>query len=433
MPSDHCGQNEVLVWPMLCIEGDLLSDACVVYWVQNPRRVSELRFCGHVTALTWSCQRASMSREYRGFSAFGDHLGPPRTTFTEPPLSFLYLVSFAATLTARTTGRHPHPCLPPALRRFLRGRSVVPRIFTRTTVEGKPEERLLILGDEPSGGRPIGAQYWDRDEKLKFMDKHAIDVSIVRSVYRCLYDTTFSTSAMQLRKSWLDFVPASTAHTLEMSSMTTSKSIAQQVHRSSGRDEASVWLRATPTRSGDHDIVSLTDHRANICAATSQGHHHGHARVGKGLDDDALDPVWSAIEKAGLVVFLHPHYGVDEKAWGDRERPRPPARAGLSIRDHRHRHPDLRLLLAHSGGALPQISSRLASCIEHDPAVASRLKHDARYYLGKLYFDAVAYGSEELGFVSDVIGRAEKYEKSGSSAAVSKGQVSLNGNWGAAG
>lgn len=44
--------------------------------------------------------------------------------------------------------------------------------------------------------------------------------------------------------------------------------------------------------------------------------------------------------------------------------------------------------------------------------MASRLKHDARYYLGKLYFDAVAYGSEELGFVSDVIARADKYEKS---------------------
>jgi hypothetical protein len=41
--------------------------------------------------------------------------------------------------------------------------------------------------------------------------------------------------------------------------------------------------------------------------------------VGKGLDDDALDPVWEAIEKAGLVVFIHPHYGVDGKAWGDKD------------------------------------------------------------------------------------------------------------------
>lgn len=74
------------------------------------------------------------------------------------------------------------------------------------------------------------------------------------------------------------------------------------------------------------------------------------------------------------------------------------------------RFPSLRLLLAHAGGVLPQLSSRLASCIDHDPVVASRLQHNARFYLGKLYFDAVAYGSEELGFVSDVIGRSHKYD-----------------------
>lgn len=37
------------------------------------------------------------------------------------------------------------------------------------------------------------------------------------------------------------------------------------------------------------------------------------------------------------------------------------------------------------------------------------MKHDARFYLGKLYFDAVAYGPEELGFVSDVISRSARY------------------------
>ena len=83
------------------------------------------------------------------------------------------------------------------------------------------------------------------------------------------------------------------------------------------------------------------------------------------------------------------------------------------------RYPALRVLLAHSGGALPQLSSRLASCIAHDPLVAARLQHDARYYLGRLYFDAVAYGSEELGFVSDAIGRADKYASAGASAAAS--------------
>lgn len=85
------------------------------------------------------------------------------------------------------------------------------------------------------------------------------------------------------------------------------------------------------------------------------------------------------------------------------------------------RYPNLRLLLAHSGGALPQLSSRLASCIAHDPIVANRLKHDARYYLGKLYFDAVAYGPEELDFVSNVIKRAEAYNGTGGEVDVDVG------------
>jgi aminocarboxymuconate-semialdehyde decarboxylase len=41
--------------------------------------------------------------------------------------------------------------------------------------------------------------------------------------------------------------------------------------------------------------------------------------LGKGLDDDSLEPVWEALAKEGLVVFLHPHYGVDGKAWGEKE------------------------------------------------------------------------------------------------------------------
>lgn len=41
--------------------------------------------------------------------------------------------------------------------------------------------------------------------------------------------------------------------------------------------------------------------------------------IGKGLDDDALEPVWEALTKTGLVVFLHPHYGVDSSAWGEKE------------------------------------------------------------------------------------------------------------------
>lgn len=160
--------------------------------------------------------------------------------------------------------------------------------------------------------------------------------------------------------------------------------------------------------------------------------------IGLGLDDPALEPLWASLAETGLVVFLHPHYGVDAQAWGTRDNGHVlPLALGfpfetttvciLHLSDDSlihmmcqaitrlilagilDRHPNLRLLLAHSGGALPQLSSRLASCIEHDPVLAGRLAHDARWYIGKLWFDAVAYGSAELGFVSETIGRAGGY------------------------
>jgi aminocarboxymuconate-semialdehyde decarboxylase len=95
---------------------------------------------------------------------------------------------------------HSHIYLPRYVS-VLRSRASVPRIISRSIPGGGIEETLHILPDEPSGGRPIGShvsepisllltrsssndypKFWDRDEKLRFMDKYGIDVSIVRFV-----------------------------------------------------------------------------------------------------------------------------------------------------------------------------------------------------------------------------------------------------------
>jgi hypothetical protein len=41
--------------------------------------------------------------------------------------------------------------------------------------------------------------------------------------------------------------------------------------------------------------------------------------IGLGLDDPALEPLWASLAETGLVVFLHPHYGVGAQAWGTRD------------------------------------------------------------------------------------------------------------------
>lgn len=71
--------------------------------------------------------------------------------------------------------------------------------------------------------------------------------------------------------------------------------------------------------------------------------------------------------------------------------------------------PTLKLLLAHSAGALPALSSRLSSCVVHDPTVQDRLKHDFRWYLGQMYYDAVTYGPEELALVERTVARSGNF------------------------
>ena len=119
---------------------------------------------------------------------------------------------------------------------------------------------------------------------------------------------------------WLDFLPPSQAHNLALELnndleeyCSTSPTIAQLPLK---RLYGFGLLPLVPDIStlallkSVHQIANLPHLRGLIM---------GTRGIGKGLDDEALDPVWAAIEKAGLVVFLHPHYGVDAKAWGEND------------------------------------------------------------------------------------------------------------------
>ncbi|KIJ56763.1 hypothetical protein M422DRAFT_149977 [Sphaerobolus stellatus SS14] len=302
---------------------------------------------------------------------------------------------------------HTHVYLPRYVS-FLRTRTQVPRISTHIGAGGKEDARLHILPKEPSGGRPVGPQYWDRAEKLKFMDIHNISVSVV-----------------SLANPWLDFLDAPTATELAgllnkdleeycSDAPTLQAPGIQSIKRLYGFGV----LPLVPSVS----VSSLLDSISQVASLPHlRGVIMGTKGVGKGLDDDALEPVWEALAREKLTVFLHPHYGVDSSVWGEKDNGHvlplalgfpfetTTATTRLILSGVFDRHPDLRLLIAHSGAALPQLSSRLASCIHHDPVVASRLKHDARFYLGKLWYDAVAYGPEELDFVSKVIERAGRF------------------------
>ncbi|KAH7105479.1 hypothetical protein BKA62DRAFT_391216 [Auriculariales sp. MPI-PUGE-AT-0066] len=298
---------------------------------------------------------------------------------------------------------HTHVYLPRYVS-LLRARVDLPRIFTRT-VDGKDDDRLVILHDEPAHGRPVGPQYWNRDAKLEFMDKHGIECSVISSA-----------------NPWLDFLSANEAFSAaqalnedleEYCASGPSVSSAPELQRFHG-------LGLLPLVSGISvgkivDIVKQIKSLPHL-----RGVILGTKGIGNGLDDPELDEFWVAMEESKLVAFIHPHYGLPKDLWGNEQSHVLPLALGFPVETTicvtrlilagvLDRHPHLRLLLAHSGGALPQLSSRLASCVAHDPAVASRLRHDPRAYLGMLWFDSVNYGSAELSFVADVIARGKRY------------------------
>ncbi|GAA5954981.1 hypothetical protein JCM21900_005956 [Sporobolomyces salmonicolor] len=307
---------------------------------------------------------------------------------------------------------HSH-VYPPSYMNLMRKRAQIPKIIKGA--DGG--ERVVLLKEEEgkganSKGRPVGPQYWDRDEKIKFMDTHGIDVTVV-----------------SLANPWLDFLePAEAtqaAHDLNLDVQSYCASFAPSPSSSSSfsplTEKRLFGFGSLPLVPGIETKTVVEAVKQIKGLSYLRGVVMGTKGIGKGLDDPGMEPIWEAIAAAGLVVFVHPHYGI-ENAFGEQDNGHVLALGlgfpfettiaitRLILSGVLDRHPTLKLLLAHSAGALPALSSRLSSCVVHDPHVKDRLQHDFRYYLGQMWYDAVTYGPEELALVERVVSRANGYE-----------------------
>ncbi|GAA5843351.1 hypothetical protein JCM9279_002075 [Rhodotorula babjevae] len=308
---------------------------------------------------------------------------------------------------------HTH-IYPPSYMDLMRRREQIPKVIKDN---GGNEMVVLLKEEEGKGanskGRPVGPQYWDRAEKIKFMDTHGIDVSVV-----------------SLANPWLDFLtPAEAvdaARQLNDDMQTycetfTADQAADSTSYSAQTDNRLFAFGSLPLVPGisTKQVLQALDQVKG--QSYLRGIVMGTKGIGKGLDDPEMEPIYEAIAASGLVVFVHPHYGI-ENAFGEQDNGHALALglgfpfettiaiARLILAGVLDRHPTLKLLLAHSAGALPALSSRLSSCIVHDPHVKDRLQHDFRYYLGQMYYDAVTYGPEELALTERVVARANNYE-----------------------
>lgn len=134
------------------------------------------------------------------------------------------------------------------------------------------------------------------------------------------------------------------------------------------------------------------------------------------LDDRRLDPLWSALGRTGLPLLLHPHYGTPdlEGAAGGLEMrfglgfPLETAAAlgRLLYAGVLERHPGLRIVAAHAGGALPAVIGRMQAFWETRPEAEGEGAAPAalRASAAELAFDGLGYAPAAVRAALDLVG-----------------------------
>ena len=304
---------------------------------------------------------------------------------------------------------HTH-MYPPSYIEILKSRTQIPlvRKFPQA-----PDPRLILLEAEVSSletatkdasakppGRPLTSHYASLEQKIHFMNTHGIDISVV-----------------SLANPWLDFVDANSSGQM-------AKEVNEEFSSMCGQHPGRLYFFATlPLTAPIDTIAESISHvkKLRYC----RGIILGTSGLGDGLDDPKLLPVFEAVADAGLIIFLHPHYGLPNQVWGPRasadyghvlplalgfpmETTIAVARMYMAGVFDKFRA--LNMLLAHSGGTLPFLAGRIESCIMHDGQLVREGKAGKNrrtiwsVLKEQIYLDAVIYSEHGVKTAVDVSG-----------------------------
>ncbi|KAF2834245.1 uracil-5-carboxylate decarboxylase [Patellaria atrata CBS 101060] len=283
---------------------------------------------------------------------------------------------------------HTH-VYPPSYISLLRSRTTVPYIYSSPS---SPIHRLIILPSDDDAslppslrGRPVGPEYWDISHKLRFMDIHGIDKSVI-----------------SLANPWLDFLsPREGAKW--------AREINNEVNEIAEKSQGRLYGFATlPLSAPVEDIVAEIERLKTL--SYIRGVVMGTTGLGKGMDDETLDLVFAALERESQLIFLHPHYGLPSSVYGPRATEYGhvlPLALGFPLETTVavtrmllsgvwDRFKRLNVLLAHSGGTLPFLAGRIESCVRHDSFLKKTGKIENRRDVwdvlkNNVYLDAVIY------------------------------------------
>jgi aminocarboxymuconate-semialdehyde decarboxylase len=131
------------------------------------------------------------------------------------------------------------------------------------------------------------------------------------------------------------------------------------------------------------------------------------------LGDDRFEPFWQAAEDTGALVFIHPTTrGFDSPAfqdyylWNTVANPLETATtaAHMVVAGVMERHPELRVLLAHGGGALMAVRGRMRHAHGFQPQANARLRESPDDSIRRFYFDTLTHDEELLRALIDYAG-----------------------------
>ena len=131
------------------------------------------------------------------------------------------------------------------------------------------------------------------------------------------------------------------------------------------------------------------------------------------LGDPRFEPLWEAAAETGALVFIHPTTrGFGEEVFGDyylwntvgNPFETTIAAAHMIGAGLLERHPDLRVLLAHGGGAILALRGRLRHAHGFQPQARERLRESPLDSIRRFYFDTVTHDPELLRALIDWAG-----------------------------
>ena len=132
---------------------------------------------------------------------------------------------------------------------------------------------------------------------------------------------------------------------------------------------------------------------------------------GNGIDDPAYEPFWGAAASLGVPVLIHPN----NVAGGERMgayylrnlvgNPTETAQAGARIlfAGVLERHPRLKIILSHGGGAMPHLIGRLRHGYEVRPECRERAANPIEQ-IRNLYYDTIVFDPLILRHLVEIVG-----------------------------